>query len=102
MYRTIDTSTWDDPDSCWTDQNGKTWKTPSPRYPIGFKYQSHRALRAFIRFRDKACKNCGSDQTLEIDHIRPRHLGGNHHPNNLQLLCQACNLMKEHAYVPNN
>lgn len=41
------------------------------------------------------CVNCGARHNLVIDHIKPVNLGG--HPddvNNLQLLCQDCNLAK--------
>lgn len=40
------------------------------------------------------CAACGSVDRLQLDHIEPVTLGGETHPNNLQLLCQPCNLRK--------
>ena len=37
------------------------------------------------------CQNCESLYALEIDHIRPIALGGDASPENLRLLCRACN-----------
>lgn len=37
------------------------------------------------------CENCGSLYALEIDHKKPRSLGGTHDPKNLRILCRACN-----------
>ena len=33
-------------------------------------------------------------RNLTVDHIKPQSKGGTDHPNNLQLLCQACNSTK--------
>ena len=38
-----------------------------------------------------ACRTCGSQFALEIDHIRPRAKGGGDEPKNLRLLCRTCN-----------
>jgi 5-methylcytosine-specific restriction endonuclease McrA len=37
------------------------------------------------------CENCGSKYALEIDHRRPRALGGTNALENLRLLCRSCN-----------
>ena len=37
---------------------------------------------------------CGSDKDLVADHIVSRKNGGEHHPNNLQAMCQSCNSKK--------
>jgi len=37
------------------------------------------------------CSNCESTHALEVDHIIPRGLGGSDRPENLRLLCRACN-----------
>lgn len=37
------------------------------------------------------CENCGSTYALEIDHIRPKALGGNSEEGNLRVLCRHCN-----------
>lgn len=49
------------------------------------------------------CVECGAtkDQTsLHIDHILPISKGGNDELNNLQILCQACNLAKHNRIYP--
>jgi len=37
------------------------------------------------------CDICRSTYALEVDHIVPRALGGGDNPDNLRLLCRACN-----------
>lgn len=102
----------------WTDFNGKRWKVASPRFRICFRYPANKALRAFVYTRDGfRCVECwwspdsildgydgsytiigeewdGKRQELQIDHIKPLHHGGTHHPNNLQTLCFLCNASK--------
>ena len=51
-----------------------------------------RALKRHIWSRDQEkCCNCDSRHALEIDHICPIALGGDSSPDNLRLLCKACN-----------
>ena len=40
------------------------------------------------------CERHFEIRNLTVDHIRPQSKGGTDHPNNLQLLCQACNSTK--------
>lgn len=47
-----------------------------------------------ITEKDKVCKLCGSNKELQFDHIHPRSKGGKGTLENLQLLCQSCNLFK--------
>ncbi|WP_339095558.1 DEAD/DEAH box helicase family protein [Deinococcus sp. VB343] len=47
-----------------------------------------------VRRRDRVCLCCGSKTGLQVDHIRSRYAGGNHDPENLQLLCGICNRLK--------
>lgn len=41
-----------------------------------------------------ACKQCGSTENLEIDHIVPLARGGSNELDNLQILCKKCNRRK--------
>lgn len=48
------------------------------------------AIRAFVLKRDRgqcAIDGCGSRQRLQPHHIKERHNGGDHHPDNLVTLC---------------
>lgn len=54
---------------------------------------------AIARASASECAHCGSTERLEIDHIVPRSRGGDTRPNNLQVLCHACNMAKA-ARVP--
>lgn len=38
-----------------------------------------------------ACRRCGTDQDLTIDHVRPLSKGGANRIENMQLLCWRCN-----------
>lgn len=44
------------------------------------------------------CQNCGTvggtANPLSLDHIVPRHAGGDENPANLQILCRSCNSRK--------
>ena len=52
-------------------------------------------LRYQILLRDNfKCKLCGNTEILEVDHIKPLHLGGKTEPDNLQTLCHYCNIGK--------
>lgn len=54
------------------------------------------------------CQCCGTkplkdnDVVLHIDHIIPHSLGGNDDVNNLQVLCDKCNLSKQNRFVVNH
>jgi hypothetical protein len=56
------------------------------------KKLSKAALRREVFRRAKnACENCSSQYALEIDHIKPRALGGEDTLKNLRVLCRSCN-----------
>jgi hypothetical protein len=62
----------------------KTTRTPIPE-----------VLRGQVWRRDGGrCVNCGSKENLQFDHIIPVSRGGATSAQNLQLLCQKCNLAK--------
>lgn len=48
-------------------------------------------IRREIFKRDRFCTNCGSEFSLEVDHILPKGLGGDNDLRNLRLLCRQCN-----------
>jgi 5-methylcytosine-specific restriction endonuclease McrA len=51
-----------------------------------------RRLRAFVLERDGfRCAQCGSDETLELDHILRYRDGGADRAENLRVLCRPCN-----------
>ena len=52
-------------------------------------------VRRFVFRRDGGtCRNCGSGELIQFDHIIPVALGGSSEPENLQLLCATCNREK--------
>lgn len=57
-------------------------------------------IKREIKARDgRKCLCCGSTYRLQVDHIRPRYIGGTHDPENLQTLCTACNNLKGTAEI---
>ena len=42
-----------------------------------------------------ACRNCGSQEFLELDHIVPVSKGGKDEEKNYQTLCKNCNVRKK-------
>lgn len=68
-------------------------RAPRPLYIDGARISSD--TRLFVWQRDQGrCRNCGSTQDLQFDHIVPRSLGGAGTAANVELLCQSCNLRK--------
>ena len=54
-----------------------------------------KSMRAEVYRRDNGrCVDCGSKENLHYDHILPVAKGGSTVVENLQLLCQSCNLSK--------
>jgi len=55
----------------------------------------HLTKREVLRRDEYTCQYCGKKGTsLTIDHVIPRHLGGNHSWENLVAACPACNHRK--------
>jgi 5-methylcytosine-specific restriction endonuclease McrA len=62
-------------------------KRPRPRVKL--------TKREILRRDNYICQYCGQHaSTLTIDHIIPRHLGGQHEWDNLVTACPACNHLK--------
>ncbi len=54
-----------------------------------------RRIKQEVFKRDKQeCQNCHTKLNLQLDHVRPIHLGGVGRPENLQVLCFSCNQRK--------
>lgn len=57
--------------------------------------ETYKKRRHLIFARDNnECLSCNSKENLTIDHIKPKALGGTSDINNLQTLCEKCNLSK--------
>lgn len=52
---------------------------------------SSKTRRRIFRESENKCSRCRSTYGLEIDHVKPRALGGTNAPGNLRVLCRACN-----------
>lgn len=79
----------------WVDHNGVYWKVPTIIGRLKSRIPCHRALREYVIHRDGyKCMICSSTENLVADHILSRRNGGEHHPDNMQCLCQSCNCRK--------
>jgi hypothetical protein len=57
-------------------------------------------VRIIVWERDEGrCKNCGTNENLEFDHIVPVTKGGSNSENNIELLCKSCNLKKTNKII---
>lgn len=53
------------------------------------------AVKLLVWTRDEGkCVRCGSSENLHFDHIIPVAKGGGNSENNIQILCERCNLQK--------
>lgn len=62
-----------------------------------YRSKKWRSLRFnFCMTNERKCKLCGSQTRLHVDHIKPRSLFPELalEPNNLQILCEECNIGK--------
>ena len=49
-------------------------------------------IRHAVYMRDRGiCQNCGSTRAMQVEHIKPYAVGGEHSLENLRLLCRSCN-----------
>lgn len=75
----------------------------SPKFPTCFlcraehpdRQEAGADLRRMVLARDRfQCRQCGSDEQLQVDHMKPCAEGGTADPWNLQTLCGRCNRRK--------
>lgn len=79
----------------WTDHLGLQWIVPTIKGRLKMRIPAHRALRDFVIHRDgRKCRECDGTDNLVADHVVSRRNGGEHHPTNMQCLCQSCNSRK--------
>lgn len=48
----------------------------------------------FVKARDGKCVYCGAVDSLVVDHVHPRRLGGGDEVENLAAACESCNCLK--------
>lgn len=59
-----------------------------------------KSVRKAVYKRDNyTCQSCGAKEDITIDHIVPRSKGGSNDVNNLQTLCESCNLRKKTQFI---
>ncbi|MBS1985145.1 MAG: HNH endonuclease, partial [Bdellovibrionales bacterium] len=58
------------------------------------RYIPRATKHAVWRKAEGKCVRCGSTHRLNFDHIQPFALGGDSTAENIQLLCNACNLRR--------
>lgn len=69
---------------------GGTMAKPSEILCSEFNTEIWTALQRSVLIRDEICMICGQKPSVEVHHIRPRHLKGHDHPRNLIGLCADC------------
>jgi 5-methylcytosine-specific restriction endonuclease McrA len=50
---------------------------------------------ALVELYGGRCLRCGSTESITVDHIQPLSLGGSNLIDNIQPLCELCNLAKD-------
>ncbi len=79
------------------DQNKRARK----RYNVGSCRLSNGLASKLYKQQDGKCNYCKKlliEKIYHMDHIMPLSLGGSHSDNNIQLLCQFCNLSKHNKH----
>jgi hypothetical protein len=76
------------PTGSLSDRSDRTGINPPDREPS-------EEIKEQVKRRDHhRCLCCGSTRKLRVDHISPRYFGGEHYLDNLQALCDVCNIAK--------
>jgi hypothetical protein len=77
------------------DPMGTAHSAPARKTKVETKVKSKYipvAIRSEVFMRDRGeCRNCGSRNFLQIDHVIPFAKGGESEVSNLRLLCRSCN-----------
>ena len=81
----------------WKAHSGEflTWEDGTARRRPAEKPVPQSLKWKVLREAGFACQACGAtDAPMHVDHIVPRARGGGNEPENLQALCQKCNIRK--------
>jgi hypothetical protein len=70
-------------------------KAPAPQREWASRYIPDDVRTALFADASHKCQDCGGRRNLEIDHILPVSRGGSGDPENLRVLCRACNRRKQ-------
>ena len=71
----------------WISLMSRAWKNSDRK--------GWRRIRERVIARDQCCQQCGQTEgRMHVDHIVPKRLNGSDLMENLQLLCEFCNLSK--------
>jgi len=72
--------------------------TAARRRALAFGYEGEHFTAeewlALVEFYGGKCLRCGSRESITVDHVIPLSLGGSNCIDNLQPLCEGCNLDK--------
>lgn len=85
-------------DQDYAQQKGVSYEELLLRRRKRQKISKRRRREIYIRDHYQ-CRNCGSKESLTIDHIFPISRGGGNEVENLQLLCASCNEAKADSVV---
>ncbi len=76
----------------------KRYEDSMPR-KIAQKFIGKKNIRNFIFKRDNyKCLKCGSNKSIQIDHIAPIKYANANRVSNLQTLCRSCNIKKSDKF----
>ena len=76
------------------DGQTTTAKTRAELHGFGTRYISDKTKAEVFERDGGKCRDCGSTEHIEYDHIIPVSKKGSSGPENVQLLCRACNRKK--------
>jgi hypothetical protein len=87
---------------CWIFISDNTSWGAEKRIKYTFEYRkvsTPHSLKWAVWKRDNfTCKECGAQDNLAVDHIKPESIGGEMSMENLQTLCKPCNSKKSYKY----